>query len=594
MSEYAAPLRDMQFLLRELVDFSQLRGLSESLEGDLLAEVLEHAGTFSSEVLSPLNRIGDREGCRIANGSVVTPSGWRQAYGRFTADGWNGLSCPQRMGGQGYPAVVGAFAEEMWHGANAAFALCPMLTHSSIEGLELAGSPALKERFLPHLVSGDWSGTMALTEPQAGSDLAAIKTLAVPQPDGSYRISGQKIFITYGEHDLTNNIVHMVLARTPDAPPGVKGLSMFVVPKVLSATPGAAGRRNEVQCLSLEHKLGIHGSPTCVLEFGAGASVGATGWLVGDENRGLDYMFGIMNPARLSVGVQGLGIAERAYQQALSHARERRQGADTTGRASVPIIRHPDVRRMLFTMKAMTEAMRAVICVVAEAMDNARIHPQLDERERAQSFVSLMIPIIKGWCAESAVELASMNIQVHGGTGYIEESGAPQLLRDARIAPIYEGTTGIQANDLLNRKLLRDDGEAAMALVAQMVEVRRQLSYSRIETLRQLGRSLERAIGDLAETVQYVLAADRDRAHALAGAQPLLLLFGVVAGGWQLARSALAAERLQESGAERDFYEAKILTARFYGNHILPRAAALRCAAVDRADVLFSMTDEQF
>jgi alkylation response protein AidB-like acyl-CoA dehydrogenase len=595
MSEYAAPLNDMQFILRELIDVPRLLKLPgfESVEADVMQSVLEQAGAFSAEVLSPLNRIGDRSGSQWRDGKVHTPQGWREAYTRFAQDGWNGIACPTSIGGHGLPAVIAAHAEEMWQGANAAFALCPMLTRSAIEAVEIAASDELKQRYLPNLVSGRWTGTMNLTEPQAGSDLAAVKTRAAPQPDGSYRINGQKIFITYGDHDLTENIIHMVLARTPNAPAGVKGISLFLVPKVLLKQDGALGAANDLRCLSIEHKLGIHASPTCVMQYGSddadGASArGAIGWLVGEENRGLEYMFIMMNLARFSVGVQGLGLAERAYQQALGYARERRQGGTT-------IVQYPDVRRMLLTMKSTIEAMRALASVVAEATDHARANPDAGTRQHAQRFMSLLIPVVKGWSTESAVALTSLGVQVHGGMGFIEETGAAQYLRDARITPIYEGTTGIQANDLVGRKILRDGGQAAFELLATMSQLRVEVSRSHNAHLIALSRSLERGIQALDQAVRFVVERGREHVRiAQAGAAPLLNLFGIVAGGWQLTRGALAAERrLQQRQGDLQFCEARILTARFYGDSVLSQASGLAHAVIHGADSILGLTDEQ-
>jgi alkylation response protein AidB-like acyl-CoA dehydrogenase len=605
MSEYSAPLKDMQFVLRELVDLPQLLRLPEfeTLETDVLHSVLDEAAAFASEVLSPLNRVGDRTGSQLRDGKVATPTGWRDAYTRFAADGWNGLGCAIGIGGHGLPAVIAAYAEEMWHGSNAAFALCPMLTRSAIEALDLAAEAPLRQRYLANLVSGRWTGTMNLTEPQAGSDLAAVKTRATPQADGSYRINGQKIFITYGEHDLTENIIHMVLARTPTAPAGVKGISLFLVPKILVKPDGSLGEANDLRCLSLEHKLGIHASPTCVMQYGGGdsgenSSRGAIGWLVGEENRGLEYMFIMMNMARFSVGVQGIGIAERAYQHARGHAKERKQGSDAGMKSggSVPIVRHPDVRRMLLTMKSTIEAMRALACVVAEATDHARANPDPGVRQRAQSFIALLTPVVKGWSTESAIALTSIGVQVHGGMGYIEETGAAQYLRDSRITSIYEGTTGIQANDLVGRKILRDGGQAAFDLIAVMSRLALELTRSPNAHLSALGGSLERAIQALDQATHFILERGRDDFKAaLCAAEPLLNLFGIVAGGWQLGRAALAAERhLQAASVDRPFYEAKILTARFYGDSILSRAQGLAHAVLHGANSILGLADEQF
>jgi alkylation response protein AidB-like acyl-CoA dehydrogenase len=453
------------------------------------------------------------------------------------------------------------------------------------------------------MVAGYWTGTMVLTEPQAGSDLAAIKTLAVPENDGSYRINGQKIFITYGEHDLTENIVHLVLARTPTAPPGVRGISLFVVPKFLLNEDGSVGAANNLRCLSIEHKLGIHASPTCVMQYGsdgggADSAQGATGWLVGEENRGLEYMFIMMNMARFSVGVQGLGLAERAYQRALAYARERRQGAEVgeQGGQSVAIIRHPDVRRMLLTMKSTIEAMRSLACVVAEAVDHARLNPDTAAKQQAQDLVALLTPVVKGWCTESAIELTSLAVQVHGGMGFIEETGAAQHLRDARITTIYEGTTGIQANDLIGRKIVRDRGQAASALLGVMSSLQAEAARARNPHILAISKSLERGIQALDQALRFVVErGNEDLKVGLSAATPMLHLMGIVAGGWQLARAALAADRhLQARDGDLAFYEAKILSARFYADNILPRAPGLAVAVLQGAESILGIGDDQF
>jgi alkylation response protein AidB-like acyl-CoA dehydrogenase len=490
---------------------------------------------------------------------------------------------------------VSALVEEMWNGANVAFALCPMLTHGAIEALELRGSDGQKHRYLPKLVSGEWTGTMNLTEPQAGSDLSAVRTRAVPQPDGSFRLHGQKIFITYGEHDLADNIVHLVLARTPGAPEGVKGISLFVVPKVLLNDDGSLGARNDVRCVSIEHKLGIHGSPTAVLAFGD--NDGAVGWLVGQENRGLETMFIMMNAARFSVGLEGIGLSERSTQRAVAYARQRMQGTELGGssRDKVAIVRHPDVRRMLMLMKSRTEALRAVAAAVALAMDLAHHHPSPDVRREQQAFVDLMIPVVKGWCTESAVELASLGVQVHGGMGYVEETGAAQHLRDARITPIYEGTTGIQAADLMGRKIARDGGTAARALLAQIRDVAQFLERDGDQQLHAIAAALSDASASLADAVDFVVSTyEADVRRTSVGAVPLLELFGVVAGGWQMARAALAARRRLAAGdGDAPFLAAKLLTARFYADHVLCRARGLCHAVVHGADAALAIDDDQ-
>jgi alkylation response protein AidB-like acyl-CoA dehydrogenase len=580
MHDYQAPLADMKFVLHELVDFKllgELPGFGE-LTLDVADAVLEEAAKFAGGVLSPLNRSGDLEGARWQEGRVLTAAGWKQAYDRFAADGWNALSCPAELGGQNLPRALSALIEEMWNGANMAFALCPMLTRGAIDAIELRGSKAQRDRYLPKMVSGEWTGTMNLTEPQAGSDLSAVRTRAAPNGDGRYRLTGQKTFITYGDHDLTRNIIHMVLARVAGAPEGVKGISLFLVPKVLVNADGSLGERNDVHCVSIEHKLGIHASPTCVLSYGQNG--GAIGELVGEENRGLEYMFIMMNAARYSVGLEGVGLAERAYQTALAYARERIQSteAGVRGGPRVAIVRHPDVRRMLLLMKSETEAMRALAGVVAISLDAARLHPRAEERERHQAFVDLMIPVIKGWCTENSVDIASLGVQVHGGVGFVEETGAAQLVRDAHITPIYEGTTGIQANDLIGRKLARDGGRTAGTVIAQMRALARELAAT--PNLTEAAAAFSAAIDALERAIGYVVEHyATDIRGVSVGAVPLLKLFGIVAGGWQLLRSALIShQRLaapKGSGADAGFHEAKILTARFYADHVLSQAAGL-------------------
>jgi acyl-CoA dehydrogenase len=596
MREYVAPLRDMMFVLRELAPIEEVARLPGCGDATLeLADaILKEAGKFASSVLSPLNATGDREGARWRDGEVATPRGWRDAYAQFTAGGWSALSCDPAHGGQGLPRLVSALVEEMWNAANLSFALCPMLNRGAIEALELYGSEEIKGKYLPKLVSGEWTGTMVLTEPQAGSDLSAVRTRAVPRPDGTYRLEGQKIFITYGEHDLAPNIVHLVLARTPDAPEGVKGISLFVVPKFLPAEGGGLGARNDVRCVSLEHKLGIHASPTAVMAFGD--RDGAVGWLVGEENRGLEYMFVMMNAARYAVGIEGVGLSERAYQRALDYARERVQGTElgTKSKEKVAIVRHPDVRRMLLLMKSRTEAMRALACVVAAAGDVARLHPDAARRSASQAFVDLMIPVVKGWSTESAVEIASLGVQVHGGMGYVEETGAAQHLRDVRITPIYEGTTGIQALDLVGRKVARDKGQAIGAVIASMREVEAELERAGGDDLAAVAARLRDGIGALEHAVQFVVSTyGPDVRRAAVGAVPFLELFGTVAGGWQMARAALAARRRLAEPGEAAFCRAKIATARFYADHVLVRALGLSRTVVTGAEAALAIEDEQ-
>jgi len=595
MSEYTAPLRDMQFVLRELAPIEKVTSLPgcEDATPDLAAAILEEAGKFATGVLSPLNVSGDREGVRWQDGTVLTATGWRDAYRQFIKGGWNGLSGDPAHGGQGLPRLISALVEEMWNGANTSFALCPMLTAGVIEALELRGSDELKDTYLNMLVSGEWTGTMVLTEPQAGSDLSAVRTRAEPQDDGTYKLYGQKIFITYGEHDMTDNIVHLVLARTPLAPEGVKGISLFVVPKFLVAADGSLDARNDVRCVSIEHKLGIHASPTTVLAFGD--KEGARGWLVGEENRGLEYMFITMNAARYAVGLEGIGLSERAYQRAVSFARDRVQGTETgtRNRDKVAIIRHPDVRRMLMQMKSTTEAMRAIACVVALAMDTARCHADAAQRAQSQAFVDLMIPVVKGWSTENAIEIASIGIQVHGGMGFIEETGAAQYLRDARITAIYEGTTGIQAADLIGRKVARDGGQTIRSVIAQMRAVEAQLlAADQTGVATQLGKG----IAALEAAVGYIVATyGSDVRAASVGAVPFLKLFGIVAGGWQMGRAALAAQqRLSEGASDADFYQAKVVTARFYADHVLSQAEGLAHLIGHGADAALSIDEDNF
>ncbi|MDE1984237.1 MAG: acyl-CoA dehydrogenase [Gammaproteobacteria bacterium] len=597
MASYTAPLRDMQFVLTELAglpEVSRLPGCAE-VTPELAEAVLEAAAKFAAEVLAPLNQPGDQEGCRYKNGEVTTPKGFKEAYTRYVADGWNALSLSAEYGGQGLPQVVSAPVHEMWQAANMSYALCSLLTQGAVEALLLTGSDALKKRFLPKMISGEWTGTMNLSEPQAGSDLAAVRCRAVREGE-HYRLSGQKIFITYGEHDWTGNIIHMVLARTPDAPAGVKGISMFVVPKVLVNEDGTLGARNDVHCASIEHKLGIHASPTAVMSYGE--KQGAIGYLIGEENHGLEYMFIMMNMARFSVGVQGLGIAERAWQQARDYAKERVQGADVSVRHGEPvtIIHHPDVRRMLMSMKARVEAMRAIAYVTARQLDRAMCAADKQERDQAQAFVDLMIPVVKGWCTENAVDIASVGVQVHGGMGYIEETGAAQYYRDARISTIYEGTTGIQAKDLIGRKIARDQGMTVKALVAEMRRLDAELAKASGEDLKAIRVRLTAGINALEESVHWLVANYAANVKAAAaGAVPFLMLLGTVAGGWQMARAALVAQqKLGKADADAAFYKAKIGTARFYADYELGKAPALKESIVAGASGVLALSEDQF
>jgi acyl-CoA dehydrogenase len=597
MSQYTAPIRDMQFVMRELADLEGIGRLPgcEEVSTDLVDAILDEANKFASGVLAPLNRTGDQEGAKWDHGNVITAPGWKDAYRQFAEAGWTALACDPEYGGQGLPKLVSTAVMEMWKSANMAFSLCPMLTSGAIEAVTLRGSDELKAAYLPKMISGEWTGTMNLTEPQAGSDLAAVRTRAEPQGDGTYRLFGQKIFITYGEHDLTDNIIHLVLARLPDAPEGVKGISLFVVPKFLLNADGTPGARNDVHCVSIEHKLGIHASPTCVLAFGDHG--GAIGTLVGEANRGLEYMFIMMNEARFAVGMEGLALSERAYQHALTYARDRVQGTEAGVRAGpkVSIIHHPDVRRMLMSMKSQTEAMRALAYVVGAATDMAHFHPDEAVRAQKQAFVDLMIPVVKGWCTENSIEIASTGVQVHGGMGYIEETGAAQHLRDARITTIYEGTTAIQANDLIGRKIAREQGVTIKAVIAEMRAVESRLGDQQGEAFAAIRHSLKAGISAVESAVEYFLATySGDVKAASVGSVPFLKLLGIVAAGWQMARAALLCQTHIDDGSTDDFYRTKLVTARFYADHVLSLAPSLAYAVVNGAAGALALDEAQF
>jgi alkylation response protein AidB-like acyl-CoA dehydrogenase len=574
MVPYAPPVSDMRFVLEDVAGLASIASLPgyESATPDTVAAVLDQAADLARDVLAPLNDSGDREGSRLENGIVRTPSGFRDAYQAFVAGGWGGLPSPEDYGGQGLPLVVSAAVSEMWSAANLGFALCPMLTVGAVDALEHHGSEELKAVYLPRLVSGEWTGTMNLTEPQAGSEVGALKTRAVKQGD-HYRITGQKIFITYGDHDLAENIIHLVLARTPDSPPGTRGISLFLVPKFLPDASGAPSQRNDVRCVGLEHKLGIHASPTAVLAFGD--EEGAIGFLVGDEHRGMECMFTMMNNARLNVGLQGVAISDRAYQQAVEYARTRMQGVPVGLDGAAPIVWHPDVRRMLLLMRTRTEASRALAYFTAASLDLARRSPDAADRRHARVRAELLVPTVKAWSTDLGVENASLAVQVHGGMGFIEETGVAQHYRDARITPIYEGTNGIQALDLLGRKLVRDRGAAAYALIAEMRDLPAMLPplLSGID-------AVETATTHLLETW------GSDPARAMAGATPYLTLFATVAGGWLMAKAAIAAsEKLHRGEGDPHFLNGKLLSAQFYAGHVLPQTAGLLASVVNAASV---------
>jgi alkylation response protein AidB-like acyl-CoA dehydrogenase len=539
---------------------------------DLAGAILDEAGKFAREVLAPLNRVGDTQGCSVADGIVSTPAGWKEAYDAYCAGGWTTISLPLEYGGQNMPKLLSAAVTEMWQSANLSFSLLPLLCSGAAEALLIAGSPELKQKYLPKMVAGEWTGTMNLTEPQAGSDLAAIRTRAEPVGDGSYRIFGQKIFITYGEHELAQNIIHLVLGRLPDAPPGVRGISLFVVPKFLVGDDGLLGARNDVRCVSIEHKLGIHASPTCVMAFGD--DDGAIGHLVGEPNRGLEYMFIMMNAARFGVGQQGVAIAERAFQQALAYAHERIQGRDAvSGQDNAPILAHPDVRRMLLLMQSRTQAARMLSYWVAAKFDIAHADPDPPRREQARRMVDLLIPIVKGWSTEIGNDSAYLGVQVHGGMGFIEETGAAQHLRDARILTIYEGTTCIQANDLLTRKLLRDRGESLLALIEQM---RADLAAVDNEQAAGLAPQLAVSVDLFESSAQRLLTVGKqDLGAALAVAVPFLMLAGTVCGAWMWGKAAVAAVRRLDRKEDIVFCNAQIELARFYMSHVATQAGGL-------------------
>ena len=566
---YEAPVDDILFALKTAADLSG--GMDKGLDGETLRAVLEEAGRFAAEELAPLNRAGDHTPSRWVEGRVATPPGWKEAYAAFRTAGWTALPCPADFGGQELPEAVAMAVCEMWNSANLSFGLCPLLTQGAIDALHAGGSEALKRLYLPRMVSGEWTGTMNLTEPHAGSDLGPIRTRAERAGDGTYRIFGTKIFITYGDHDLTENIVHLVLARLPDAPEGTRGISLFLVPKRLVADDGTLGAENDVACAGLEHKLGIHGSPTAVMKFGE--KEGAVGYLVGEENRGLNTMFVMMNAARLAVGIQGVAIAERATQHAVRYARERRQGRTAASRSAdmVPIVEHPDVRRMLLTMTALTRAARAICYATASEIDKSRHAATETERRIAADRAALLTPVAKAFSTDIGCEVASLGIQVHGGMGFIEETGAAQLYRDARILPIYEGTNGIQAIDLATRKLPLAGGRLIKDVIAEFeATARRARSVDRLE-LGRLGQRLAAAVVAFSEATAWMAEAlEHSPSLALAGATPYLRLFGIAAGGHYLARGALAG--LEEGGPHA--MEA-IALARFFAENIAVTAQGL-------------------
>jgi alkylation response protein AidB-like acyl-CoA dehydrogenase len=581
---YVAPLKDMLFNIQHLADIEQVALIPgfEDAGFDTAQAVLEEAAKFNEGVLSPLNWEGDKNPSSWKDGVVTATPGFKEAFKQFAEAGWQGLQHPVDFGGQGLPKTIGASVGEMQNSANMSFALCPLLTDGAIEALLTAGSDELKATYLENLVSGKWTGTMNLTEPQAGSDLAAVRSRAEPQTDGSYKVFGTKIYITWGEHDMAENIVHLVLARVTGAPEGVKGISLFVVPKFMVNKDGSLGARNDVHCVSIEHKMGIKASPTAVLQYGDHG--GAIGYLVGQENRGLEYMFIMMNAARFGVGVQGIAIAQSAYQKAVSFAKDRVQSRPVDGSlpGSGPIIHHPDVKRMLMTMRAYVEGCRAMATVAAAAYDAAHHHTDADVRKQNQAFYEFMVPLIKGYSTEMSLEVASLGVQVHGGMGFIEETGAAQYYRDAKILTIYEGTTAIQANDLVGRKTVRDGGQTAKAIAAQIEATETSLVQSGGADALAVAARLKSAREAFLDVVTFVAGQTKTQPNAVfSGSVPYLMLAGNLMAGWQLGRSLLVAQEQIAKGVDVPFMNAKVSTARFYADHLLTKAPGMRDAIVD-------------
>ncbi len=594
---YKAPLKDMLFDIQHLANIEQIAQIPgfEEAGFDTAQAVLEECAKFNEGVLAPLNRDGDINPSSWKNGEVTTTPGFKDAFRQYVEGGWQGLQHPADFGGQGLPKTIGAACGEMLNSANMSFALCPLLSDGAIEALLTAGSDDLKAIYLEKLVSGQWTGTMNLTEPQAGSDLAMVRSRAEPQPDGSYKVFGTKIFITYGEHDMAENIVHLVLARVTGAPEGVKGISLFVVPKFMVGKDGALGARNDVHCVSIEHKMGIKASPTAVLQYGDHG--GAVGYIVGEENRGLEYMFIMMNSARYAVGMQGIAIAERAYQKAVTFSKDRVQSRPVDGsiKASAPIIHHPDVKRMLMTMRAYIEGCRAMASVAAAAYDATHHHPDADVRKQNQAFYEFMVPLVKGYSTEMSLEVTSLGVQVHGGMGFIEETGAAQYYRDAKILTIYEGTTAIQANDLIGRKTSRDGGQTAKAIAAQIEKTENELLKQGSADAIAVAKRLKAARLAFIDVVDFVAGNTKASPNAVfAGSVPYLMLAGNVVAGWQMARSLLVAQEQIAKGVDVAFMQAKITTARFYADHLLTKAPGVRDSIVEGADSVTALALESF
>jgi len=594
---FTAPVKDMLFNLQHLANIDEIAAIPgfEDAGLETAQAVLEECAKFNEGMVAPLNWEGDKNPSSWKDGVVTTTPGFKEAYKQYCEGGWQSLQHPAEFGGQGLPKAIGAACGEILNAANLSFALCPLLTDGAIEALLTAGSDELKAIYLEKLISGEWTGTMNLTEPQAGSDLSMVRSRAEPQPDGTYKVFGTKIFITYGEHDMAQNIVHLVLARVSGAPEGVKGISLFVVPKFMVNKDGSLGARNDVHCVSIEHKMGIKASPTAVLQYGDHG--GAVGYLVGQENRGLEYMFIMMNAARYAVGVQGIAVAERAYQRATQYARDRVQSRPVDGsiKASAPIIHHPDVRRMLMTMRAYTEGCRAMAAVAAAAYDAAHHHPDAEVRRQNQSFYEFMVPLVKGYSTEMSLEVTSLGVQIHGGMGFIEETGAAQHYRDAKILTIYEGTTAIQANDLVGRKTARDGGQTAKGIAQQIAQTEAALAQRSSAHSQAVAKRLKAAREAFEATVDFIAANTSTNPNAaFAGSVPYLMLAGNLMAGWQLARSLIVAEDLLATGEDKAFLEAKITTARFYADHLLSKVPGMRDSIVEGADSVTAMALEAF
>ncbi|MBL4739981.1 MAG: acyl-CoA dehydrogenase [Sneathiella sp.] len=595
MGEYNAPLKDMRFVLNNIIDLEGLSGIEKfaHAESDVVDAVLEEASKFAGNILSPLNKSGDLAGSSVSDGVVTSPDGWKEAYAQFVAGGWNGISCPEEFDGGAMPQAVSLATVEMWNSSNLAFALCPLLTQGAIESLISHGTKEQQGKYLKKLVTGEWTATMNLTESSAGSDVGALRTKAEPGEDGSWLISGQKIFITYGEHELAENIIHLVLARTPGSPDGTRGISLFIVPKFLVNDDGTLGQRNDLQCVSLEEKIGIHASPTAVMSYGDNGE--CVGYLLGEENKGMACMFTMMNNARLGVGTQGLAVAERAYQQAVEYAIDRKQGRapGTPKGESASIVKHADVRRNLMTMKSQIEAMRCLIYLNGEYLDKGHNHPDPEIRKTSLGLAELLTPLSKAWSTDLGVELSSIAVQIHGGMGFIEETGVGQYYRDSRILPIYEGTNGIQALDLVGRKLGLNGGEPVKTLLADMDDLAREIS-GEDEALNVISRQLGVAVTALKEATDWMYTnAPNDPNAAPAGATPYLRMFATTVGGYLMAKSAVKAKALLAAGdTDTKFLNGKIVTAQFFATQILPQVAALLGPVTEGPELLFAIEED--